>query len=66
MMMMPLFWAVLATDLAVGSSTKQIGTIMSADSPQYFLAVFSDKNDQYVAGLHASSECGVGKAARAC
>jgi len=29
---------------------------MSAASPEYFLAVFSDKNDQFVAGLHQSSK----------
>jgi hypothetical protein len=46
---------VLACAVAAGSGAKQIGTLMSAASPEYFLAVFSDNNDQFVAGLHESS-----------
>jgi hypothetical protein len=47
---------VFACSLAGGFCATHIGTLMSAASPEYFLAVFSDKNDQFVAGLHLSSK----------
>jgi hypothetical protein len=35
--------------------TKTIGTLQAASAPEYFLSVFADESESFVAGLHKSS-----------